>query len=42
MSLRVASYFPFNVKCALRGRSLVAQELRRGCFRRAMCPSPIA
>src|SRR6266566_4654872 len=29
MSVRVASYFPFNVTCYLNGHSFVAQELRR-------------
>jgi len=29
MSVRVASYFPFNVACYLNGHSFVAQELRR-------------
>jgi hypothetical protein len=29
MSLRVASYFPFNVTCYLNGHSFVAQELQR-------------
>jgi hypothetical protein len=29
MSLRVASYFPFNVTCYLNGHSFVAQELER-------------
>jgi hypothetical protein len=29
MSMRVASYFPFNVTCYLNGHSFVAQELQR-------------
>jgi hypothetical protein len=29
MSVRVASYFPFNVTCYLNGHSFVAQELQR-------------
>jgi hypothetical protein len=29
MSVRVASYFPFNVTCYLNGHSFVAQELTR-------------
>ncbi len=29
MSVRVATYFPFNVTCYLNGHSFVAQELRR-------------
>jgi hypothetical protein len=29
MSIRVASYFPFNVTCYLNGHSFVAQELQR-------------
>jgi len=29
MSIRVASYFPFNVTCYVNGHSFVAQELRR-------------
>src|SRR5229473_5514346 len=29
MSVRVASYFPFNVTCYLNGHSFLAQELRR-------------
>lgn len=29
MSVRVASYFPFNVTCYLNGHSFVAQELKR-------------
>src|SRR5262245_10857341 len=29
MSVRVATYFPFNVACYLNGHSFVAQELRR-------------
>src|SRR5690242_3679520 len=29
MSVRVASYFPFNVTCYLSGHSFVAQELTR-------------
>lgn len=37
MSVRVASYFPFNVTCYLNGHSFVAQELQRDGvrFRRA-------
>src|SRR3989442_14616744 len=37
MSLRVASYFPFNVTCYLNGHSFIAQELMRAgvCFRKA-------
>jgi len=37
MSVRVASYFPFNVTCYLNGHSFVAQELQRNdvCFRKA-------
>jgi hypothetical protein len=37
MSLRVASYFPFNVTCYLNGHSFVAQELSRAgvSFRKA-------
>ncbi len=33
MSLRVASYFPFNVTCYLNGHSFVAQELTRAGVR---------
>ena len=33
MSVRVASYFPFNVTCYLNGHSFVAQELRRAGVR---------
>jgi hypothetical protein len=33
MSIRVASYFPFNVTCYLNGHSFVAQELRRDSIR---------
>jgi hypothetical protein len=33
MSLRVASYFPFNVTCYLNGHSFVAQELTRAGIR---------
>jgi len=33
MSVRVASYFPFNVTCYLNGHSFVAQELRRDGIR---------
>ena len=29
MSVRVASYFPFNVACYMNGHSFVAQELTR-------------
>src|SRR6266851_953884 len=29
MSIRVATYFPFNVTCYFNGHSFVAQELRR-------------
>lgn len=37
MSVRVGSYFPFNVTCYLNGHSFVAQELRRDgvAFRKA-------
>jgi hypothetical protein len=33
MSVRVASYFPFNVTCYLNGHSFAAQELRRAGIR---------
>jgi hypothetical protein len=33
MSVRVASYFPFNVTCYVNGHSFVAQELRRHSVR---------
>jgi hypothetical protein len=33
MSIRVASYFPFNVTCYFNGHSFVAQELRRAGVR---------
>src|SRR5207244_1846011 len=33
MSVRVASYFPFNVTCYLNGHSFVAQELTRAGVR---------
>jgi len=33
MSVRVATYFPFNVTCYLNGHSFVAQELRRDGIR---------
>jgi hypothetical protein len=33
MSVRVASYFPFNVTCLLNGHSFVAQELTRAGVR---------
>jgi hypothetical protein len=33
MSVRVASYFPFNVTCYLNGHSFVAQELQRDGIR---------
>src|SRR2546430_16271069 len=33
MSIRVASYFPFNVTCYLNGHSFVAQELTRAGVR---------
>lgn len=33
MSVRVASYFPFNVTCYLNGHSFVAQELQRAGVR---------
>ena len=33
MSVRVASYFPFNVTCYLNGHSFVAQELKRAGIR---------
>jgi hypothetical protein len=33
MSVRVASYFPFNVTCYLNGHSFVAQELKRAGVR---------
>src|SRR5437667_3218288 len=33
MSLRVASYFPFNVTCYFNGHSFVAQELTRAGVR---------
>jgi hypothetical protein len=33
MSVRVASYFPFNVTCYVNGHSFVAQELRRDGLR---------
>ena len=33
MSVRVASYFPFNVACYLNGHSFVAQERARALFR---------
>ena len=31
MSVRVATYFPFNVTCYFNGHSFVAQELTRAC-----------
>jgi hypothetical protein len=33
MSVRVATYFPFNVTCYLNGHSFVAQERRRDGIR---------
>ena len=33
MSVRVVSYFPFNVTCYLNGHSFVAQELSRAGVR---------
>ena len=33
MSIRVATYFPFNVTCYLNGHSFVAQELTRAGVR---------
>jgi hypothetical protein len=41
MSIRVASYFPFNVTHPLNGHSFVAQELTRAGirFRKSIMPS---
>jgi hypothetical protein len=33
MSVRVATYFPFNVTCYLNGHSFVAQDLTRAGIR---------